>query len=118
MSYSGIYSYLVQGVGKSGVVKSEHCMVFSDPGRGPPALLEDEHPQGNEAGMQSLPILIERTDGFSMHLQNATRLNLGKEFSPLEYERLRVKDYGMVNPSYMQALLQQWLIVQANMKLQ
>jgi len=93
--------------------KSEHCIAYSD-GNGtgrPPDPLPTEIPRGDEMGMKAIPIRVLRDDREDVPLRSATRLNFGREFSPLDYTRILVKSYGVVDPRSMDALLGQWRAV-------
>lgn len=87
--------------------------MFSDPYTRPAPLLEGEVPRpgSSEEPMQPDAIRVMRSDQNDAAMGSATRLNLGKEFSPAEYDRLRVKDYGTVHVDSMAALRRQWLAV-------
>lgn len=70
--------------------------------------MPSERPRPGEEGMKAVAIRVERADQESMHLRDATRLNLGREFSPLDYSRLPVKHYGKVDRRFLAALIHQW----------
>ena len=109
-----MYSNGLQGAGKAGCKKSEYCVVFSDPFTAPRMRIESEIPVVGEEGMQPIAIKVVRSKGKDIEpMGSATRINLGKEFSPGEYNRLWVKDYGKVDMTSMPALRSQWLTVRS-----
>jgi len=94
-----IVTYGQQGVGKPGVNKSEHAIVFT--GKDPPVPLPTELPQRGETGMRSEPIRINPDDP-SDKLDPVSRIDFGKVYTVLH--NVKVRSMGEVHPKYMSAI--------------
>ncbi|KAK4950628.1 hypothetical protein LTR10_010621 [Elasticomyces elasticus] len=98
-----ITSYGKQGVGKQGVKKSEHSIIYSHKPVSQP--MPSERPDRGEAGMRTHAIQVtpdiatEKLDPFS-------RLDYGKIYTV--HHNLKVESYGVVHPNSMDFLLSQW----------
>jgi hypothetical protein len=104
-----ITSYGGRGVGKYGVIKAEHAVVYT--GETTPRPLREEIPVNGEVGMLPIPIQIvpEVVDGEQCYLEQPSRLNLGKQYT-VEHN-IRVQNFGYVHQSSMDAMISQLLSV-------
>ena len=98
-----IVSYGNRGVGKPGVKKSEHSIVYT--GKAPPQQLPTEAPKRGEEGMRPLAVRID-VDDLSEKLEIASRLDYGKVYTI--QHNIKVKSFGKVHPKSMNALVHQF----------
>ncbi|KAI7182972.1 hypothetical protein KC363_g8489 [Hortaea werneckii] len=101
-----ITSYGGRGVGKPGVKKSEHCIIYT--GRSAPLPLLEEFPRLGEAGMQLTSIRVISDDGVAK-LDPSSRLDLGKPHTI--HHNIKVKAFGQVDALHLTALLSQFKLV-------
>lgn len=101
-----ITSYGGRGVGKPGVKKSDHCIIYS--GAQSPTPTGKELPEPPELGMQALPIKVDADDR-TVRLDEMSRVDFSKPVSVDSYTE--VKNFGKVNPKSMHALVSQFQIV-------
>ena len=98
-----IATYGRQGVGKHGVVKSEHAIIYT--GRTPPEPMEAERPKRAEQGMRPEAIRID-PDNPEDKLDPRSRIDFGKVHTI--QHNIKVRNYGQVHPRSMSALLHQF----------
>ena len=98
-----IASYGHQGVGKRGVKKSEHSIIYTS--KVPPDPLPAELPERGDQGMRPQPIRVD-TDDPSDKLDGVSRLDYGKVHTI--QHNIKVKSFGKVNPKSMNALIHQF----------
>lgn len=98
-----ITTYQGRGVGKNGVKKGEHCIIFSS--RLPPQPLNIEVPARGEQGMRPVPIRID-VDNRAHRLDPVSRLDFGKVHTV--QHNIKVKAYGKVNENSLYALQTQF----------
>ncbi|GAB1740395.1 hypothetical protein NU219Hw_g5500t1 [Hortaea werneckii] len=101
-----IVSYGGRGVGKPGVKKSEHCIIYT--GQSAPVPLREEIPQRGESGMRLVSIRVIPNDA-TARLDPASRLDLGKPHTISH--NIRVKAFGQVDASHLAALLSEFYLV-------
>ena len=99
-------TYGRRGVGKRGVNKSEHAIIYT--GKRAPLPLPDEAPQRGERGMLPQSIRVD-VDQNTEKLDLLSRLNFGKVYT-IE-DNVKVRSLGKVNRDSMQALLYQFKLV-------
>jgi hypothetical protein len=98
-----IMSYGKRGVGKPGVKKSEHSIVYTT--KDPPLPLPDEMPSRGEESMRPQAIRIDVDDPTSK-LDAESRLDYGKVYTI--QHNIKVKSFGKVNPRSMNAMVHQF----------
>ncbi|KAK5719519.1 hypothetical protein LTR15_008043 [Elasticomyces elasticus] len=98
-----ITSYGKQGVGKQGVKKSEHSIIYSH--KPVPQPLPSERPERGEAGMRIHAIQVT-PDVATEKLDPLLRLDYGKVYTV--HHNVKVESYGVVHPNSMDFLLSQW----------
>ena len=98
-----IMTYGKRGVGKPGVVKSEHSIVHTS--KVPPDPLPEEAPRRDEAGMRPQAVRVDADDP-KQKLDEVSRLDYGK-IHTIQHN-IKVKSFGKVNPKSMNALLHQF----------
>lgn len=86
-----ITSYGGKGVGKEGVVKSEHAIIYT--GRSPPDATPSELPRRNEDGMRSQPIRVSGDEREDV-LDTMSRVDFGKVHTI--QHNIKVKPFGKV----------------------
>lgn len=98
-----ITSYGHRGVGKPGVNKSEHSIIYTT--KAPPDPLPGELPTRGENGMRPQAIRVD-TDDPAEKLDHHSRLDYGKVHTI--QHNIKVKAFGKVNPKSMYALINQF----------
>ncbi|KAK5123695.1 hypothetical protein LTR85_002331 [Meristemomyces frigidus] len=98
-----VASYGGQGVGKSGVTKSEHAIIYT--GAQAPEPLAKESPGRGEQPMRARPIRVV-PDEPTGKLDGTSRIDFGKVHSI--QHNIKVKPFGNVHPHSMDALLTQF----------
>jgi len=100
-----IVTYAGMGVGKPGVVKSEHAIIYT--GKIPPQVLPNEQPGRGERPLLPVAIRVDPEDRCD-NLHPASRLDFGKVYTI--QHNLKVKDFGLVNQRSIGALINQFRI--------
>lgn len=98
-----IMTYGGRGTSKRGVNKSEHVIIHTG-ARAPPPLAS-ESPARGESGMRPYPIRVNADDPTD-RLDEVSRLDLGK-VSTVQHN-IKVKPFGNVHPSSVNALITQF----------
>lgn len=98
-----IMTYGGQGTGKRGVKKSEHVIIHT--GSQAPLPLASESPARGDSSMRPFPIRVI-ADNPTDKLDDESRLDLGK-VSTIQHN-VKVKPFGNVHPSSMDALISQF----------
>lgn len=99
-----IMTYSKQGVGKQGVNKSEHAIIYT--GSQPPKPLSSELPQSaGEAPMRQQAVRVVPDDRESK-LDPMSRIDFGKVHTV--QHNIKVRPFGMVHQQSMQALVTQF----------
>ena len=98
-----ITSYGHRGVGKPGVNKSEHSIIYTT--KHPPDPLPTELPVRGEDGMRPNPIRVDTDDPIDK-LDSLSRIDYGKVHTI--QHNIKVKPFGKVNPKSMFALTNQF----------
>ncbi|EMC94048.1 hypothetical protein BAUCODRAFT_36518 [Baudoinia panamericana UAMH 10762] len=98
-----IFTYSGRGVGKPGVKKSDHTIIYT--GRSPPPTSPSEQPIRGEQGMRPLPIKVEPNIRGTT-LSPSSRLNFAKVYT-VEHD-VAVLNFGMVSAGSMHALESQF----------
>ncbi|RMY37127.1 hypothetical protein D0865_13456 [Hortaea werneckii] len=101
-----IVTYSGRGVGKPGVKKSEHCIIYT--GHSSPLPLREEIPRDGEAGMRLISIRVIPDDHVTK-LDPVSRLDLGKPCTI--NHNIKVKPFGQVDALHLTALLSQFSLV-------
>lgn len=101
-----ITTYGGRGVNKGGVKKSDHCIVYT--GSKAPLPKQNELAIPPEQGMQSIPIRVD-SDVRTVRLDEMSRIDFSKPVNVEHYNR--VKNFGKVHPSSIQALESQFMNV-------
>lgn len=101
-----ITTYGGRGVGKPGVRKSDHAIIFT--GRSAPQPHRDEQPGRNEQPMRDRPICVV-ADENNAKLDPMSRIDLVKIHTI--NHNLKVKSFGLVHPNYIEALRTQFASV-------
>lgn len=104
-----IATYGGKGVGKRGVKKSEHAIIYTN--REPPGPKTHENPQRGEAGMRPTPIKVT-PDEPTEALDPMSRIDFGKVHTI--QHNIKVRPFGNVHPSSMAALEAQFASVWSN----
>ncbi|KAI7315193.1 hypothetical protein KC315_g11161 [Hortaea werneckii] len=99
-------TYSGRGVGKPGVKKSEHCIIYT--GHSSPLPLREEIPRDGEAGMRLISIRVIPDDHVTK-LDPVSRLDLGKPCTI--NHNIKVKPFGQVDALHLTALLSQFSLV-------
>nr|OQO31297.1 hypothetical protein B0A51_03275 [Rachicladosporium sp. CCFEE 5018] len=120
----GCFTHGNQGVGKSHCRKSDFCIIYTGDVAPQPMPQERPRPAKREAGMrpralrvlpiQRPPTTITKSNSrplAPLYLKAATRLNLGKEYSPIDYGKLRLQHFGVLDTDGIAALVVQWRTV-------
>lgn len=95
-----VSTYGGRGVAKVGVVKSEHCIIYT--GKTPPTAHPSERPRRGEDGMRSATIRMD-PDHPANTLDPMSRLNLASVMTV--QSNIKAKPYGKINEQSMQILL-------------
>lgn len=98
-----ITTYSGEGVGKAGINKSEHAIIYC--GKNAPVVMESEEPIRGELSMRPDPIRVDADDREDK-LDQRSRLDFGKIYT-VEHH-IKVRSYGQVNQHSMGALVQQF----------
>ena len=98
-----ISNYDGQGVGKHGIKKSDHAIIYTR--RDPPKPMKSEQPARGEAGMRSGQIKVDPDDR-EWSLDPNSRLDFGSVYTI--QHNIKVRGFGRVNPKSMNALLHQF----------
>ena len=98
-----ITSYGHRGVGRPGVNKSEHSIIYTS--KTPQAPLAAELPTRGENGMRDQAIRVNTDDPIDK-LDSLSRLDYGKVHTI--QHNIKVKSFGKVNPKSMYALINQF----------
>ncbi|KAI7190469.1 hypothetical protein D0869_00297 [Hortaea werneckii] len=101
-----ITTYGGRGVGKPGVRKSDHAIIFT--GTSAPQLRRDELPGRDEQPMRGRPIRVV-PDENNARLDPMSRIDLVKIHTI--NHNLKVKSFGLVHPNYIEALRTQFASV-------
>ncbi|KAI7366451.1 hypothetical protein KC354_g4127 [Hortaea werneckii] len=101
-----ITTYGGRGVGKPGVRKSDHAIIFT--GRSAPQPRQDELPGRDEQPMRGRPICVV-ADENNASLDPMSRIDLVKIHTI--NHNLKVKSFGLVHPNYIEALITQFASV-------
>jgi hypothetical protein len=96
-----ITTYGGKGVGKNGVVKSEHGIIYT--GRDAPRPDENELPRRNEEGMRPVPIRVD-PDSALDRLDAKSRINFAAVHTV--HHNIKVKSLGIVNSASLSVLQQ------------
>lgn len=96
-----LLSYGEQGVGKPGVVKSEHCIAWSEGAVPDPKPLEEARP--NEEPMLTPAVRVDN-EGDADALSDVTRIDYGRHYTVEHY--VKVRPFGRVNPENLRIVLQ------------
>lgn len=97
-----ISTYGGRGVAKFGVVKSEHCIIFT--GKTPPNPTAQERQQRDEEGMRPVPIRVDPDTPVNT-LDVMSRLNLVSIMTV--QHNIKVKPFGTINERSVDALMMQ-----------
>jgi hypothetical protein len=97
-----ISTYGGRGVGKRGVPKWQHCIIYTD--KQAPGELPGEAPGYNEQAMRT-PIRVRPTNSTDI-MDPASRLHYGKMYT-VEHN-VKVYDFGMVRSDHLPTLDAQW----------
>ena len=98
-----ITTYGAQGVGKAGVTKSEHAIIYTGKQASEPMAIEE--PSRGEVGMRPDPIRVDPDDREDK-LDPRSRIDFGKVHTI--QHNIKVRSYGRVNDRSMQALIKQF----------
>ncbi|KAM0718565.1 hypothetical protein Q7P37_005635 [Cladosporium fusiforme] len=98
-----IVSYGGRGVAKRGVVKADHCIVFT--GKPAPGPQQSERPGPSEDGMQPVPIRVDPDLPINT-LDKMSRLNLASVSTV--HDNLKAKPFGRVNQDSLRDLMLQF----------
>lgn len=90
------------------LLKSDHCIVHTG-AQAPPAL-RSEQPRDAARGLRSPPIRISLWDR-TESLAPRSRINLAREYTPIDYERVFVRHMGDIHADSLNDLIQSWLRV-------
>ncbi|KXS94570.1 hypothetical protein AC578_7520 [Pseudocercospora eumusae] len=105
----GIFTYNGQGVGKPGVRKSDHCIIYDGRLRNTaPGPMPTELPQREESPMRPTKIRVDLNNNVSWH--PTSRINLAKAYT-IEHN-VKVKDIGMIHPHSIDNLMAMYWQVQ------
>jgi hypothetical protein len=96
-----ITTYGGKGVGKPGVVKSEHGVIYT--GKDAPRLDQTELPRRNEEGIRSVPIRVD-PDSALDRLDAKSRINFAAVHTV--HHNIKVKSLGIVNAASLTVLQQ------------
>jgi hypothetical protein len=96
-----ITTYGGKGVGKPGVVKSEHGIIYT--GKEIPRLDQTELPRRNEEGVRSVPIRVD-PDSALDRLDKKSRINFAAVHTI--HHNIKVKSLGIVNSASLTVLQQ------------
>lgn len=97
-----ISTYAGRGVSDAGVVKSEHCIIYT--GKLPPTPTADERPRGNEEAMQPVAIRLDPDTPDNL-LDPMSRINLAA--ITILQDNNKVKPFGKINPISLNNLISQ-----------
>ncbi|KAK3636374.1 hypothetical protein LTR22_018750 [Elasticomyces elasticus] len=98
-----VMSYGHQGVGKPGVVKAEHGIIYT--GSTPPEPSRSERPGRSEPGMRTSAIRVT-PDERGTKLDSLSRIDYAKVHTI--HHNIKVAPFGVVHPNSMEALDTQW----------
>jgi hypothetical protein len=96
-----ITTYGGKGVGKNGVVKSEHGIIYT--GKEVPRLDQNELPRRNEEGIRPVPIRVD-PDSALDRLDSKSRINFAAVHTI--HHNIKVKSLGIVNAASLSVLQQ------------
>lgn len=98
-----ITTYAGRGVAKPQVKKSDHCIAYS--GAQAPTTTSRELPRPGEVGMQPLPVKID-PDERGTRMDPMSRIDFASPVTVDFYNE--VKNFGIVNPNFLHALVSQF----------
>ncbi|KAI5362499.1 hypothetical protein Slin15195_G061560 [Septoria linicola] len=101
-----IMTYGGKGVGKAGIIKSDHAIIFTD---AEPTPLPNESRQPHEQGMRATAIRVTAVNKPREKLDPVSRINFAK-IHTIQHN-IKVKDFGMVHPRCKAALMDQFTAV-------